>query len=91
MALTQKTCQHIEAVHDLKPARAYVCDACEKIGGTWVHLRTCQTCGQTLCCNSSTNQHAQKHFEESGHPVIISAEPGEQWMWCYEDSVFIRY
>ena len=45
-------------------------------GGRWVHLRTCQSCGATLCCDSSPGKHASKHAATSGHPVIASGEPG---------------
>ena len=85
------TCQHIEKLTELKTAKAYVCEECIKHGGQWMHLRTCQTCGVTLCCDSSPNTHMTKHFEATGHPVVISAEPGEKWIWCYEDEVFVDY
>jgi hypothetical protein len=32
-----------------------------------------------------------KHFHETGHPVVISAQPGEKWLWCYEDELFVEY
>ena len=32
---------------------------------------------------------ATKHFRATGHPVIRSLEPGEDWMWCYIDEVFM--
>ncbi len=83
-------CNHFESAH-IKKAKAYVCDECIKTGDSWVHLRTCQTCGGTHCCDSSPNQHATKHYHKTKHPVIISAEPGEQWAWCYNDEVFIEY
>lgn len=83
-------CSHIDAVERIKLG-ASTCVECEKAESTWVHLRTCQTCGVTLCCNSSPNQHARAHFRESGHPVIASAEKGERWLWCYEDQVFEKY
>jgi Zn-finger in ubiquitin-hydrolases and other protein len=56
-----------------------------------VHLRTCQTCGITLCCDSSPNRHASKHARTSGHPVIASAESGERWLYCYPDDAFAEY
>ena len=59
-----------------------------KIGSSWVHLRTCQTCGVTLCCDSSPNRHASKHAHATGHPVIASAQPGERWLYCYPDDAF---
>lgn len=74
-----------------KESGAYQCDECVKTGGRWVHLRTCQTCGTTLCCDSSPNKHATAHYQTTGHPVVISAEPGEKWAWCYEDESFKKY
>ncbi len=81
-------CAHIDQVDTIKPAKRHACEECEKIGGRWVHLRTCQTCGATLCCDSSPNRHASKHARSSGHPVIASAEPGERWLYCYPDDAF---
>ena len=45
------TCSHIDAIADIKPARRRECEKCVKIGARWVHLRTCQTCDATLCCD----------------------------------------
>lgn len=91
MALNRRTCDHILSEEKLNLNHAKVCEECVKTGDDWVHLRTCQTCGITLCCDSSPNKHATAHFKASGHPLIISAEPGERWMWCYEDELFMRY
>lgn len=88
---TRTTCQHLSALTEIIPAREYVCDECIKTGDTWVHLRTCQTCGQTHCCDSSKNKHATKHYHASGHPVVASAEPGERWVWCYVDQQVAGY
>lgn len=87
----EDTCRHIREITELKQAQAYICEECIKTGDTWVHLRTCQTCGVTLCCDSSPNMHMTKHFHATDHPVIISAEPGEQWLWCFKDEVFRGY
>ncbi len=59
------------------------CAECRRVGTTWVHLRMCLTCGIVSCCDSSPSRHATAHFEQSAHPVIISAEPNEHWRWCY--------
>ncbi|GAB3235140.1 hypothetical protein GCM10027346_24590 [Hymenobacter seoulensis] len=56
-----------------------------------MHLRVCQTCGHVGCCDSSPNQHATRHFQASQHPVVTSAEPGEQWAWCYLDQQLAEY
>jgi hypothetical protein len=36
-------------------------------------------------------QHASKHAHAEGHPVVISAEPGERWLWCYMDEEMVEY
>jgi len=89
--MEDQPCEHLSAIKKLKHAEAYVCDECIKHGGHWVHLRTCQTCGVTLCCDSSPAKHASKHAREAGHPVVISAEPGERWLWCYVDEEAAEY
>lgn len=89
--MAEDICAHLEAIKDLKTAAEYVCEECIKTGSDWVHLRTCQTCGKTLCCDASPNKHMTKHFHRTDHPVIISSEPGERWMWCYKDELFVEY
>ncbi len=86
-------CEHLDQFdpQSRKLPNAYECEECVKSGDRWVHLRTCQDCGVTLCCDSSPNKHASKHYESHGHTVIISAEPNEYWAWCYEDRKFIKY
>ena len=83
-------CDHLNAVSQPQVG-AYECAECVKTGDRWVHLRTCQTCGVTHCCDSSPNKHATKHFHATQHPVVASAEPGEQWMWCYDDEMMVAY
>jgi uncharacterized UBP type Zn finger protein len=85
------TCSHIKGISDVKHAKAHQCDECVKMGSSWVHLRTCQTCGGTRCCDSSPNKHASRHARESKHPVVASAEAGEQWLYCYPDDAFAEY
>jgi Zn-finger in ubiquitin-hydrolases and other protein len=84
-------CAHIEAVSTIRHAKKHVCEECVKIGSSWVHLRTCQTCGATLCCDSSPNRHTSKHAAATAHPVVASAEPGERWLYCYPDEAFAEY
>ena len=84
-------CEHIKKIKALKQPKELVCEECIKTGSDWVHLRTCQTCGVTLCCDQSPNQHMTKHYHHTHHPVVISAQPGEKWLWCYEDEVFADY
>jgi hypothetical protein len=51
--------------------------------GWWFHLRRCARCGHVGCCDSSPSRHARRHFEETGHPIVQSFEPGESWFWSY--------
>jgi uncharacterized UBP type Zn finger protein len=66
------------------------CEECLQIGSDWVHLRLCLTCGNVGCCDSSPNKHATKHFRATGHPIIRSFEPGEDWEYCYVDDNIIE-
>jgi len=91
MALKPKKCAHIKAIAEPLAPKAQICEECAKTDSRWVHLRTCQTCGVTLCCDSSPNKHATAHFQETGHEVVASAEPGEKWFWCYQDESFVPY
>jgi len=84
-------CEHLEALTDIKVGDKYECEECMKIGSSWVHLRTCQTCGATLCCDSSPHRHARHHSHDTGHHVVASAEPGERWVYCFEDDQMAQY
>jgi hypothetical protein len=87
----QKACAHVQSVTTVKGPHRRECGECVKTGSSWVHLRTCQTCGVTLCCDSSPNKHASKHARSAQHPVIASAEPGERWLYCYPDDLMAQY
>jgi hypothetical protein len=87
---SQSSCLHFSQIEELKSGLR-VCEECMKIGSSWVHLRTCQECGVTLCCDNSPNRHATKHAKATQHPVIASAEPGERWLFCYPDNEFAEY
>jgi Zn-finger in ubiquitin-hydrolases and other protein len=87
----EDACAHIRAVEAVRRGESNECEDCVRIGADWVHLRTCQTCGGTRCCDSSPNQHATRHAKASGHPVICSAQPGERWLYCYPDDAGVEY
>ena len=89
--MASTACVHFQSVSSLKTAVRRECDECVKIGSDWVHLRTCQECGATLCCDASPNRHATRHAQMSGHPVIASAEAGERWLYCYPDDAWAEY
>lgn len=81
-------CTHLDQIDlDVVPSSTEGCTECLKTGDHWVHLRECMTCGLVGCCDDSPNQHASKHAHASGHPIIKSREPGEDWLWCYVDEV----
>ena len=81
-------CPHAEGL----PAAAGPAEACEdclRTGGRWVHLRRCLTCDHVGCCDSSPNRHATAHSGASGHPIMRSVEPGEDWRWCFLDQALV--
>jgi len=75
-----KPCDHVPAAPAARQSKG--CQECLAAGDSWVHLRLCVHCGHVGCCDSSKNRHATKHFHTTGHAVIQSLEPGEDWMWC---------
>jgi uncharacterized UBP type Zn finger protein len=82
------TCNHLDQVRVTElPAEIAGCEECLATGGSWMHLRMCETCGKIGCCDSSPNRHASRHAAEADHPIVRSAEPGEDWSWCYVDQV----
>jgi hypothetical protein len=89
--MSDQNCAHVGAITSVKQPGRYECEECVKIGSRWVHLRTCQTCGGTRCCDSSPKRHATGHAHATGHPVIASAEPGKRWLYCYPDDAFVEY
>ena len=84
-------CSHIVAIEEVRGPERRECGECVAIGSSWVHLRTCQTCGVTLCCDSSPNRHASAHARAQHHPVIASAQPGERWLYCFDDDSYAEY
>ena len=82
-------CEHVGRLGDVTPSGTG-CAECLEMGDPWVHLRLCRTCGHVGCCDSSKNKHATRHFHATGHPVIQSFEPGEDWGWCYADEAMVE-
>jgi uncharacterized UBP type Zn finger protein len=80
------TCTHLDQAADVTPATTG-CQDCLAMGGWWVHLRVCMSCGHVGCCDSSPNRHATFHYHGTGHPLVQSFEPGEDWWWCYVDQI----
>jgi hypothetical protein len=81
-------CGHLQAAPaDTEPRTPGRCEDHQPEDGAWVHLRLCLTCGHVGCCDSSKPRHATAHHRSTGHPVIQSSEPGEDWRWCYVDEL----
>ncbi len=82
------TCTHLETIEfrDV-PEDIPGCEDCLAIDGWWIHLRRCTSCGRIGCCDNSPNRHATAHATDTGHPVIRSLEPHEDWFWCYVDEI----
>jgi uncharacterized UBP type Zn finger protein len=81
-------CTHLDQIEEV-PATSQGCQECLEMGDEWVHLRLCLSCGHVGCCDSSKNKHASAHFNRTHHPVVRSFQPGEDWMYCYEDQLMM--
>ncbi len=80
-------CTHLDQMQPVAPGLD-VCEDCVPIGGQWVHLRQCLTCGRTGCCDNSPNRHARAHVHRTGHPIIRAVTPpDEAWMYCFPDDL----
>ncbi len=82
-------CDHLDDIRDVTPTSTG-CEECLALGDDWVHLRLCLHCGHVGCCDNSKNRHATRHHHETGHAIIQSFQPGEDWMYCYVDDVFME-
>jgi uncharacterized UBP type Zn finger protein len=81
-------CTHLDTITFTElPDPIAGCEECLATGGRWVHLRMCHACGHIGCCDSSPNRHATAHVHATGHPLVRSAEPGEDWSYCYPDDL----
>jgi uncharacterized UBP type Zn finger protein len=83
------SCTHLDQVNSVDPQPVDGCAECLATGGRWVHLRECLTCGHVGCCDSSPSRHATAHYRQTGHPIVTSYEPDEDWVWCYPDGTVI--
>jgi uncharacterized UBP type Zn finger protein len=82
-------CTHTDQIREDVIPSAEGCEECLRMGDEWVHLRECLICGHIGCCDQSENKHATRHFHSTGHPIIQSFEPGEDWRYCYVDDVLV--
>jgi len=86
MDTMETECGHLAQIA-VTTTRKYYCDDCVRVGGTWLPLRMCLSCGLVGCCDSSPNRHAASPYRRTTHPLVRSIEPGEHWIWCYADQV----
>ncbi|WJV46261.1 UBP-type zinc finger domain-containing protein [Streptomyces flavofungini] len=83
-------CSHVSALPHPEPAPlSETCPECLAVGSHPVQLRLCLLCGHVGCCDSSPFQHATAHFKETGHAVMRTFEPGENWRWCFVDGSIV--
>lgn len=82
-------CVHVQNLQPVTARTPQGCEECLALGTRWVHLRLCLSCGHVGCCDSSPYRHATMHHRATGHPVIQSFEPGEEWRWCYVDEAVV--
>ena len=87
--LVRDSCGHDETIRAVTPA-SLGCEECLASGDSWVHLRLCRTCGHVGCCDDSLNRHANKHYLDTGHPIIEGYDPPDGWGWCYPDKRIIE-
>ncbi len=81
-------CTHLDHVRLSElPASVDGCEDCLAAGEPWLHLRICLECGHVGCCDTSPNHHASAHAEATGHPIMRSLEPLEDWAWCFVDEI----
>jgi hypothetical protein len=83
--VSQHRSQPRDGVDPSVPPSGTGCVECLDSGGWWWHLRRCAQCGHIGCCDSSPAQHAGAHASTTGHPIIRSYEPGEDWWFDYRD------
>jgi hypothetical protein len=88
LASMAQACTHLDRVRLTElPESVDGCEDCLATGGRWLHLRICLECGHVGCCDDSPNRHASAHAETSGHVLIRSLQPHEDWCWCFADEV----
>ena len=86
---TEETCVHLGTAGTVNEPDALVCVDCVAEGSQWVHLRQCLHCGEVRCCDQSPRHHATTHFQTTSHPLMRSAQPDEEWGWCYVDDLYL--
>ena len=84
-----RQCVHLDGLEPVESSPPLECVDCIRERSTWVNLRQCLSCGEVRCCDDSPRKHASAHWAGSGHPVIRSAQPDDDWAWCYPEELFM--
>lgn len=81
-------CDHLSGPRSIKPDSTE-CPECLDLGGGWVALWRCLSCGWVACSDDSPNQHAKAHYQETDHPIAISlkSDPGQRWCYVHQRAV----
>jgi hypothetical protein len=82
--------EHVSGINPSVKPSGDGCVECLADDGWWLHLRRCAECGHVGCCDNSPQQHATGHFEKTGHPIIASFEPGEEWFYNYTTQGYMK-
>ena len=77
-----RRCIHVAAALNVEPLSTG-CRQCREQGCDWVELWLCLSCGWVACSDSSPNQHAKAHYEETDHPIAVPLQDGPRPRWCY--------
>ena len=75
-------CAHAAASVYTEPSSTG-CQQCRGRGEGRAALWLCLSCGWVACSDSSPNQHARAHYEETDHPVAVQLPRGSHALWCY--------
>ncbi len=89
--MSAQTCSHIDAITSVKHPTKHECEECVKIHSSWVHLRTCQTCGVTLCCDSSPDRHAKATRPGSFSSRHCFGRTQGKRLYCFPDEAYAEY
>jgi hypothetical protein len=85
-----KTCSHLQKANLGVQGKTKGCEECEKKDLTGFTCDYVYHVVMSAAVILLLIKHGTKHFGDSGHPVIRSYEPGENWKWCYLDEQFMK-
>ena len=82
--------QGVPGIDPSVPPSGTGCVECLATDGWWFHLRRCAGCGHIGCCDTSPSQHASHHAATTGHPVVRTFEPDEDWFYDYAADAYLE-